>query len=52
MKEEINTDIGAYKTKWKNLLFVIYDSGIIDNPCKFQAENIKLSGISVRVIKH
>ncbi len=52
IQEEINADISAYKTKWKNLLFVIYDLGVIIDPYKFQTENIKLFGISVRVIKH
>ena len=52
IQEEINADISAYKTKWKNLLFVIYDLGVINDPYKFQTENIKLFGISVRVIKH
>ena len=52
IQEEINADISAYRTKWKNLLFVIYDLGVIHDPYKFQTENIKLFGVSVRVIKH
>jgi hypothetical protein len=52
IQEEMNADISAYRTKWKNLLFVIYDLGVISDPYKFQTENIKLFGISVRVIKH
>lgn len=52
IQEEINADISAYRTKWKNLLFIIYDLGVIQDPYKFQTENIKLFGISVRVIKH
>ncbi len=52
IQEQINADISAYRTKWKNLLFVIYDLGVIQDPYKFQTENIKLFGVSVRVIKH
>lgn len=52
IQEDLNADISGYKTKWKNLLFVIYDLGVIQDPYKFQMENIKLFGISVRVIKH
>jgi hypothetical protein len=52
IQEEMNADISAYRTRWKNLLFVIYDLGVINDPYKFQTENIKLFGISVRVIKH
>jgi hypothetical protein len=52
IQESINADISAYRTKWKNLLFVVYDLGVINDPYKFQTENIKLFGISVRVIKH
>ena len=52
IQEDLNADISGYRTKWKNLLFVIYDLGVITDPYKFQADNIKLFGISVRVIKH
>ncbi len=52
IQEDINADISAYRTKWKNLLFVIYDLGVITDPYKFQTDNIKLFGVSVRVIKH
>ena len=52
IQEEINADISAYRTKWKNLLFIIYDLGVIQDPYKFQTENTRLFGISVRVIKH
>ncbi len=52
IQESINADISAYRTKWKNLLFIIYDLGVINDPYKFQTENTKLFGISVRVIKH
>ncbi len=52
IQEDLNADISGYRTKWKNLLFVIYDLGVITDPYKFQTDNIKLFGVSVRVIKH
>lgn len=52
IQEDLNADISGYRTKWKNLLFVIYDLGVIVDPYKFQTDNIQLFGISVRVIKH
>lgn len=52
IQEEITSDITAYKTKWKHILFVIYDNGVIIDPYKFRVDNIKLFGISVIVVKH
>lgn len=52
IQEEINADISAYRTKWKNLLFVIYDLGVINDPYQFRKDNIKLFGVSVIIIKH
>jgi hypothetical protein len=51
IQEDLNADISGYRTKWKNLLFIIYDLGVITDPYKFQTDNIKLFGVSVRVIK-
>ena len=52
IQEEITSDITAYKTKWKHILFIIYDNGVIIDPYKFRLENMKLFGVSVIVIKH
>ena len=52
IQEEINADITAYKTKWKRLIFVIYDLGMIDNPQQMIRENQRLFGVSILVIKH
>jgi REase_DpnII-MboI len=52
IQEQMNADISAYRTKWKNLLFVIYDLGIINDPYQFRIDNIKKFGISVVVVKH
>jgi len=52
IQEEINADISAYKTKWRNLMFVIYDLGVIHDPYQFRKDNINLFGISVVIVKH
>ena len=52
IQEEINADITAYKTKWKRLMFVIYDLGMIDDPRQMICENQRLFGISILIIKH
>jgi hypothetical protein len=52
IQEEMNADITAYKTKWKRLIFVIYDLGVVADPHRMIRENQRLFGISVLVIKH
>jgi len=49
---EINDDILAYKTKYGNLVFVIYDIGLIRDIDKFGRNFEDNEGIVVRVIKH
>jgi hypothetical protein len=52
IQEEIAADITAYKTRWKHLLFVIYDTGVIADPYQMRRENMRLFGVSVVIIKH
>jgi len=52
IQEEMHADITAYKTKWKRLMFVIYDVGVVADPHRMIRENQRLFGISVLVIKH
>lgn len=52
IQEEINADITAYKQRWRRLLFVVYDLGIIDDPVRLVRENQRLFGVTVVVIKH
>ena len=52
IQEEMNADITAYKTKWKRLMFVIYDLGVIDDPHRMRHENQRLFGVSVLIVKH
>jgi len=49
---EINDDILAYKTKYRNLIFTVYDTGYIRDVDRF-AESLEANdGVIVRVIKH
>lgn len=50
--QEINDDILAYRTKFKNLLFVVYDVGCIRDIAKFCSPFKAEDGITIRVIKH
>ncbi len=49
---EINDDILAYRTKYGNLLFVVYDLGFIRDVDLFAAHFEESQGVMVRVIKH
>ncbi len=49
---EINDDILAYKTKYGNVIFVIYDLGFIRDVDKFASEFERQENVVVRVIKH
>lgn len=48
---EINDDIVAYKTRYSNLIFVVYDLGIIRNQDNFRS-SIVANDVVVKVIKH
>lgn len=49
---EINDDILAYSTRYKNLIFVIYDvGGFIRDEEKFK-QNIESSSVAIEIIKH
>ncbi len=51
MIAEINDDIQAYSTKYKNLIFVIYDMGFIRDEEKFK-QNIESRSVVIEIIKH
>lgn len=51
MIAEINDDIQAYSTKYKNLIFVIYDMGFIRDEEKFK-QNIESKSVVIEIIKH
>jgi len=49
---EINDDILAYRTKYGNLFFIVYDCGIIRDIDRFVASFEENSAVYVRVVKH
>lgn len=49
---EINDDILAYKKKYGNVIFVVYDCGFIRDTEKFAQQLEESSGVLVRVVKH
>lgn len=49
---EINDDILAYKTKYPNIVFVVYDLGHIRDIDKFKEDIETVDAVVVKVIKH
>lgn len=49
---EINDDILAYSTRYGNLLFIIYDAGLIRDMDKFAESFERYENVIVRVVKH
>jgi len=49
--EEINADISAYSKEYENLLFVVYDLGIIRDKIEF-CRDIENKGAKIIVVKH
>lgn len=52
MIEEINADITAYKKEYKNILFVIYDIGIIRDESEIKRDIEKTEGVHAIIVKH
>jgi len=50
--DEINGDIKAYKTKYKKLIFLVYDLGFIRDVDKFKQDIHNDTDIYIEVIKH
>jgi len=48
---EINDDILAYKTKYKNQIFLVYDLGGISDEARFRGD-LETHGALVLVVKH
>lgn len=48
---EINDDIVAYKTKYSNIIFLVYDMGHIRDRDRFKAD-IEAQGAIIMVVKH
>ena len=52
LPKEINDDILAYRTKYQNLLFVVYDIGYIRDIERFCGSFEEHDNVTIRVIKH
>ncbi len=52
MISEINDDILAYRQKFRNVLFVVYDLGFIRDVDKFTRHFEENEGVIVRIVKH
>jgi hypothetical protein len=52
MISEINDDILAYKTKYENIIFVVYDLGVIRDQDQFREDIESQDHIIVLIIKH
>jgi len=52
LPEEINDDILAYKTKYQNLIFIVYDLGFIRDIERFCGSFEQHGNVTVRVVKH
>ncbi len=52
IQEELAADVAAYATKWKRILFVVYDLGAIANPHQFESDNLKKLQAPVIIVKH
>ena len=49
---EINDDIIAYKTKYENLVFVVYDLGMIRDVNRFKSSLEANEHVIVIIVKH
>jgi hypothetical protein len=49
---ELEADIAACRARWKRLLVVVYDGGIVRDPLKLRRESMKHFGVTVLVVKH
>jgi hypothetical protein len=50
--EEINADITAYKKEYENLLFVVYDIGIIRDETEFCRDIENNDNVKIVIVKH
>ena len=50
--DEINADIPAYLTKYRHLLFIVYDLGHIQDEAEFRHGLERAPNVQVIVVKH
>jgi hypothetical protein len=52
VQRELAEDIAAYRTRWRHLIAVVYDCGVISDPDLMRRENMKHFGVTVLIVKH
>lgn len=50
--DQMNADIPAYQSEFSNILFVIYDLGVIPNEQLFKKPFENLKNVQVLIVKH
>ena len=50
--DEINADIAAYGKRYRNIIFVVYDTGFIRDEAEFRRDLENAPNVNVLVIKH
>ena len=50
--EEISADVTAYSKQYERQLYIVYDSGVIQNEAEFRQDIEKSGSIKVIVVKH
>lgn len=52
IQHELAEDVAAFRTKWKHLIVVVYDCGVIRDPEGLRRANEQHFGVKVLVVKH
>lgn len=50
--EQINADITAYKKEYANVIFVLYDLGVIRDIIEFKRDIESIEGVKLLIVKH
>jgi hypothetical protein len=52
IEEEMAADVTGYQTRWKRVLFIVYDDGQIVDVEGFRRAHVRLAGVDIIVVKH
>lgn len=52
IQHELAEDVAGFRTKWKHLIVVVYDCGVIRDPEGLRRANEQHFGVKVLVVKH
>lgn len=50
--DEINADIAAYSKQYRNLFFLVYDTGHVRDESEFRHDLEQTRNVSVLIVKH